>query len=171
MNAEQTPADETQQGFPADLVAYLDGELDVDQTRAVEDRLSSDAEYRRHLREMQQAWDLLDRLPRADVDETFAQTTLAMVAVSASGDVEQARIRHVRSRRRRWWAGSVAAIVAFTAGYVAVSIVVSRENRQLLEDLPVIQRLDEYRYADSVEFLRLLEREGIFVEDEIPHEI
>lgn len=171
MNAERMPADETQEDFPADLVAYLDGELDAEQTRAVEDRLSQDADYRRQLRGLQQTWDLLDQLPTAEVDETFTQTTLAMVAVSAAEDVEQAQQRQLETRRRWWWTGSLAAAVAFAIGYAGVSMVVSRENRQLLRDLPVIQRLDEYRYADSVEFLRLLEREGIFAEDEIPHEI
>jgi anti-sigma factor RsiW len=171
VNAERTPRDETQEDFPADLVAYLDGELDATQTRAVEDRLSSDADYRRQLRDLQRAWDLLDQLPKAEVDDTFTQTTLAMVAVSAADDVEQAQERQVRTQRRWWWTGSIAATVAFAAGYVAVAIVVSRENRRLLRDLPVIQRLDEYRYADSVEFLRQLEREGVFAEDEIPNEI
>lgn len=171
MNAERTLADETQDDFPVDLVAYLDGELDAAKTRAVEDRLSSDADYRRQLRDLQRAWDLLDQLPKAEVADTFTQTTLAMVAVSASDDVVQARQRRVRTRRRWWWTGGIAATVAFAAGYAAVSIVVSRENRRLLRDLPVIQRLDEYRYADSVEFLRQLEREGVFAEDEIPNEI
>jgi hypothetical protein len=62
-------------------------------------------------------------------------------------------------------------MIAFAIGYVAVSMVVSRDNRRLLRDLPVIQRLDEYRYADSVEFLRLLDREDVFAEDEIPNGI
>lgn len=171
MNAERIPAEETQEDFPADLVAYLDGELDAAQTRAVEDRLSSDADYRRQLRDLQRAWDLLDQLPTAEVDDTFTQTTLAMVAVSASEDVEQAQQRQVQMRRRWWWTGSIAAMIAFAIGYVAVSMVVSRDNRRLLRDLPVIQRLDEYRYADSVEFLRLLDREDVFAEDEIPNGI
>jgi len=34
----------------------------------------------------------------------------------------------------------------------------------LLQDLPVIQNVDEYRYADSIEFLRMLEKEGLFAE-------
>ncbi len=171
MNAERMPTDETQDDFPADLVAYLDGELDVEQTQAVEQRLSVDAAYRQQLRELQQAWDLLDQLPKAEVDNAFTQTTLAMVAVSASGDVAQAQVRSGRMRRWLWWTGSAAAAVAFAAGYFAVSTVVSRENRRLLRDLPVIQHLDEYRYAGSVEFLRLLDHEGVFAEDEIPNEM
>ena len=171
MNAERMPTDETQEDFPADLVAYLDGELDAEQTRAVEERLSGDPAYRQQLRELQRAWDLLDQLPKAEVDGSFAQTTLAMVAVSASDDVARAQVRRARMHRWLWWTGSAAAAVAFVAGYFAVSTVVSRENRRLLRDLPVIQNLDEYRYAGSVEFLRLLDHEGVFAEDEIPNEM
>lgn len=167
MNAEPRPTEETQDDLPADLVAYLDGELDAQQSRIVEERLSHDADYRRQLRELQSAWDMLDFLPTADVDESFTRTTVAMVAVSASDDVDRAAVRRRRRKRWLWWTGMVAAVLAFVAGYAAVSIVVSRENQRLLRDLPVIQRLDQYRYAENVEFLRLLEREGLFGEDEI----
>ena len=171
MNAEPKPTEETQDDFPADLVAYLDGELDAEQTRAVEERLSQDSGFRRQLRELQRAWDLLDHLPTADVDESFTRTTIAMVAVSASDDAERVAVR--RGRRKRWmgWTGTVAAATAFAAGYVAVWVLVSRENQRLLGDLPVIQRLDQYRYADNIEFLRLLEHEGLFTEDEIANEM
>lgn len=167
MNAQPRPTEETQDDLPAELVAYLDGELDAQQTRVVEERLSHDADYRRQLRELQSAWDLLDFLPTADVDESFTRTTVAMVAVSASDDVDRAAVRRGRRKRWLWWTGTVAAALAFVAGYAAVSIVVSRENQRLLRDLPVIQRLDQYRYAENVEFLRLLEREELFGEDEI----
>ena len=171
MNAEPKPTPETQDDFPADLVAYLDGELDAAQTRAVEKRLSQDSGFRRQLRELQRAWDLLDHLPTADVDESFTRTTIAMVAVSASDDVERVAVR--RGRRKRWmgWTGTVAAATAFAAGYVAVWVLVSRENRRLLRDMPVIERMDQYRYADNVEFLRQLEHEGLFTEDEIANEM
>ena len=171
MNAEPKPTEETQDDFPADLVAYLDGELDAEQTRAVEERLSQDSGFRRQLRELQRAWDLLDHLPTADVDDSFTRTTIAMVAVSASDDVERVAVRRGRRKRWLWWTGAAAAATAFAAGYIAVSVVVSRENQRLLRDLPVIQQLDQYRYADNVEFLRLLEHEGLFTEDEIANEL
>lgn len=171
MNAEPKPTEETQEDFPADLVAYLDGELDAEQTRSVEERLSGDAEYRRQLRELQRTWDLLDHLPTADVDESFTRTTVAMVAVSASGDVDHVAAQRGRRKRWLWWSGTAAAALAFAAGYVVVAVLVSRENRRLLRDLPVIERLDQYRYADSVEFLRQLEHEGLFTEDEIANEM
>jgi len=171
VNAERTPTDETQAEIPADLVAYLDGELDSEQAQAIEQRLSGDPACRQQLRELQQAWDLLDKLPKADVGDAFTQTTLAMVAVSATDDVAQAQRRRGRRYRWLWWTGTAAAVLAFLAGYGAVSRVVSRENRRLLRDLPVIQHLDEYRYVDSVEFLRRLDREGLFAEEEIPDDM
>lgn len=166
MNAEPRTTEETQDDLPAGLVAYLDGELDAEQARAVEERLSRDAEYRRQLRELQGTWDLLDHLPTADVDDSFTRTTIAMVAVSAADEVERTVVRRARGRRWLWWTSAIAAATAFAAGYAAVWGLVSRENQRLLRDLPVIQRLDQYRYADNLEFLRLLDREGAFTEDE-----
>ena len=50
-----------------ELTSYLDGELDPQQVRRIEERLARDADYRAELQRMQRAWDLLDRLPRASV--------------------------------------------------------------------------------------------------------
>ena len=46
------------------LVAYLDGELDAESSLQVERRLAEDAEFRRELRQLQRAWDMLDELPK-----------------------------------------------------------------------------------------------------------
>ena len=51
------------------LVAYLDGELDDETNQEIERRLSADPEYRLRLQQLQQAWDLLDELPRLSRDE------------------------------------------------------------------------------------------------------
>ena len=77
-----------------ELVAYLDGELSADECRRVERRLASDADYRRRLSELEQAWLVLEELPQRTVDDNFARTTIEMVAVEAERDV-------VRGRRRK----------------------------------------------------------------------
>lgn len=59
-----------------ELTSYLDGELAADQVRKVEDRLARDAAYRAELQRLQRAWDLLDRLPRASLPESFSKSTL-----------------------------------------------------------------------------------------------
>jgi hypothetical protein len=35
-------------------------------------------------------------------------------------------------------------------------------NRELVRDLPVIERIDDYRNIDSMEFLQSLQSEGLF---------
>jgi anti-sigma factor RsiW len=148
------------------LVAYLDGELDADESRQVEQRLADDEPYRRRLKQLDEAWELLDELPRAEVDEMFTRTTVAMVAVAAGQDAEQA----LRGRRRRtWlaWSGAAAAVaVAGTIGFFAARVRLDRPNRNLVADLPVIENVDVYRYAESIEWLEMLDRSGLFADDE-----
>ena len=72
-----------------ELVAYLDGELSADECRRVERRLASDADYRRRLTELEQAWSALEALPPTMVDDDFARTTIEMVAVAAERDVSE----------------------------------------------------------------------------------
>jgi len=170
MSAEDSPS-KTNAAMIEELVAYLDGELDAEASREVERRLSQDATYRQKLRQLEQSWDLLDRLPKADVGEVFTQSTVAMVAVAAADDVDKMKAKGTRRKTAVWWLGSGSVAASFLAGYVLVSSVGDRENKRLLRDLPVIERMDEYRYADSIEFLRMLDGEGLFEEEEIEDEI
>jgi anti-sigma factor RsiW len=151
----------------AELVAYLDGELEGAASRAVEERLSRDPVYRRLLRELQQSWDLLEHLPQAEVGEAFTQSTVTMVAVVAADDAEKLRDRSQRRRRWAFWAGLAGSVAGLAAGYFGVAVLARRENRQVLRDLPVIERVDEYLYVDDIEFLRMLERQGVFSEAEV----
>lgn len=145
-----------------DLVAYLDGELTGTEMQRIEERLSADEEYRRQLQRLQRAWDLLDDLPRQEASESFSQSTVSMVALQTSGEFTA-----TKSRAGLWqWLGAAAAIVlAGAAGYGATHLVYDSPNRELLADLPVIERLDVYQSAESLEFIRLLAKEGLFDEE------
>ena len=153
------------------MVAYLDGELDAEASRDVERRLSQDAQYRQKLRQLQKSWDLLDRLPKADVSDVFTQSTVAMIAVTAADDVEEMKTKNTKRKKTVWWLGTGSIAASFLVGYLLVFAVANRENKRLLRDLPVIERMDEYRYADSIEFLQMLDAEGLFAEEEIEDEI
>jgi anti-sigma factor RsiW len=148
------------------LVAYLDGELPAEDRRQVEQRLADDEGYRERLKELDAAWELLDELPRADVDDTFTRTTVAMIALAAAEDVQ----RDHRGRRwRRWLAWSSTAAVLLAAalvGYLLARGRLDRPNRQLVRDLPVIENVDVYRYAESVQWLETLDASGLFADDE-----
>lgn len=145
-----------------ELVAYLDDELEPEHRARVEHRLAEDRRYRDKLRHMQQSWDMLDLLGRADPDEGFTRTTVQMVALKATEDVQE----QTKSARRQGWvrrlfivAGS---LICAALAYGIVSWFLAAPDRQLVQDLPVIEHLDEYNNAVSVEFLQSLEQHGLF---------
>jgi anti-sigma factor RsiW len=145
-----------------DLVAYLDGELTGEDILRIEARLSSDESYRLQLQQLQRAWDLLDELPRVEVSESFSQSTVSMVVLQASGEFPTAKPRF---RAWRYVLTVAATFLAATVGFWATYLIYDLPNRELLADLPVIERLDAYQSAEDVEFLRLLAREGLFDEE------
>jgi anti-sigma factor RsiW len=147
-----------------ELTSYLDGELAADQVRKVEDRLARDAAYRAELQRLQRAWDLLDRLPRASLPESFSKSTLEMVALAACDEaLEVAQRLPERQRRHRTW-GLVGAAAAAVIGFAIGRSWWSDPNAQLLEDLPVLKNYDLYYQVDNIEFLKLLDRSGEFEE-------
>ncbi|MBN9121266.1 MAG: hypothetical protein J0I06_19295 [Planctomycetes bacterium] len=62
--------------FEAELVAYLDGELDPAAARRVEARLAKDPAARARAAELKRSFDLLDYLPRPEPSPTFTTRTL-----------------------------------------------------------------------------------------------
>jgi hypothetical protein len=137
-----------------ELVAYLDGELSADECRQVERRLASDADYRRQLSELEQAWSALEELPQTAVDDNFARTTIEMVAVAAEREVSaQSAAQAAGNRKRTYLAGAICLAL------VAVSFVVARTmlpgpNGMLVSDLPVVTQLDVLQQVQDVAFLR-----------------
>ncbi len=148
------------------LVAYLDGELDAETSRQIEERLSEDPALRERLNALDRTWHVLDELEATPVDGTFTQSTLEMVTVAASEEVVQTQATEpVRQRRWRWL--TVTSFVAAAAvGFLAVALSRPDPNRQLLEDLPVLENLDEYRQVQDFAFLERLHAEGLFTEED-----
>lgn len=141
-----------------DLVAYLDGELSAEECRRVERRLASDADYRRRLTELEQAWTALDALPPTVVDDDFARTTIEMVCVAAERDVklESTTQAGADRRRRNWWIGG--GLAAALAAFGATWMFAPNRDRALVADLPVVAQLDVLNDVGDVEFLRGLRK-------------
>jgi len=146
------------------LVAYLDGELDVEASRRVEELLATEPKVRQALQGLDRTWELLGELEMPQVAERFAQSTLEMVAVAAAEDTERSRTDASRRRRWRWVILSASLLAAGTAGFLGMSLRPD-PNRQLIDDLPLLENLDEYRQIDDVEFLRSLHKQGVFAEE------
>jgi hypothetical protein len=137
-----------------DLVAYLDGELSAEECRRVERRLASDADYRRRLTELEQAWTALDALPPTVVNDDFARTTIEMVCVAAESDGKQASsVRAATGRRRRLAMVALGAAIALAA-FAATWFLAPSRDRDLVMDLPVVAQLDVLSDVGDLKFLR-----------------
>lgn len=150
-------------------MAYLDGELDAEASRRIEELLSSDPQVRGAMQELDRTWRLLDELDTGGVDERFTRSTLEMVAVAAADEVEKTRAEAPRRRRRRWLAIAAGAAAAGAAGFVAAAMLWpdpdKKTNDRLVENLPVLENLDQYCQVENVEFLRMLQEERLFAEE------
>jgi len=161
-DAQPTPLEER-------LVSYLDGELDDAEVRQVEDLLAADPKAREQLARLERTWSALDRLSPASVDEVFTRSTIEMVSVSAADDVARQQAGIPRRRRRRWLFGAAGLAAALVAGFLAVALCWPNPNRQVLEDLPLLEDFDEFQHVfskdDDLRFLRLLHQNKLFVKD------
>ena len=158
----------TESSLEEQLVAYLDGELDAEAVRRIEERLAAEPEVRAALNRLERTWDLLDELGSTPVGDSFTRTTLEMVTVAAEEDVQQAiAAAPIRRRRRRWLIGG-GMLAAAAAGFLAAYLALPNPNRQLLHDLPVLENLEEYCQVDDIKFLRLLEEKGLFPKEQLP---
>ena len=149
-----------------ELLAYLDGELDAESRRRMDDQLSASGELRQRLKEHQQTWDLLDELPRATVDDSFTRTTVEMVAIQAGDAVSQAQRTNRRRQHLAWVLVVLSATAAGVVGFAYTAQKLAEPNDQIVEDLPIIEHLDAYKNAGSVEFLRRLDEHNLFHEDD-----
>jgi anti-sigma factor RsiW len=147
------------------LTSYLDDELAPDERALVEQRLTQDPAFRGQLNHMQRAWDLLDALQRSEASRDFTRTTVEMVAVKAADDA-QAGESTVSRRGLGMLLAIAGAVLTASTGFFAVYAALDAPNRRLISDLPVIEKLDEYRYADSIDFLETLDKEGLFLDEE-----
>ncbi len=154
-----------------ELVSYLDGELDAERSRQVEQRAAVEPDARRMLEELDRTWHMLDVLdapaghPVPWVGEDFTCTTLEMVALAAAEDAGKAKAEAPKRRRRKWLWAAAGLVGAAAAGFLLVTSLVPDPNAQLLRDMPILENFDQYREVDSIDFLRALNDEKLFTED------
>lgn len=145
------------------LVAYLDGELDSTDEVEIERRLAAEPAVQQELQRLQQTWDLLDQLPRAEVDSSLMRSTVEMIATEAEADASRDFGRDA-VRGQRWrQAGSL--LVAAAAGFLMLRLLWPEPNEQLLQDLPIVENLEAYRQTPDLEFLKQLSERGLFAEE------
>lgn len=158
----------------ADLVAYLDGELQGEAARLLEAKLSQDPRLRAEADSLRQAWELLDYVPRPEPSTDFTSRTLERVAALPPRTGAGHRIGSWRT----WalglsWAAAV--FLAAVGGYEWMSASLQRPAPQLDEpadpdqylvrDLRVIENKRLYDHVESLDFLRELDAPDLFGDD------
>ncbi len=140
--------------------------MDGESCRRIEELLAVDPEVRRKLHWLEQTWEVLDELDTAPVGEDFTRTTLEMVAMAAEEDVRKSVEEGPRRRRRLWLLCGGGMLAAGLAGFLAFILIASNPNRELnkelVQDLPILEKLDEYQQIQDIKFLRMLEESGLF---------
>ena len=153
-----------------EIASYLDGELDAKGVERVEQRLAKNKDYRQRVQEMERAWNCLDALPEAHVDESFTCSTVEMVAVVTEKEFQQNSVAlRRRLTYRKCLLASGVGLAAAAIGFSATVALAPDPNETLLKDLPVIENVERYLYADSIEFLQKLHEEGLFHDEESKH--
>lgn len=149
----------------SDLVAYLDGELEETATRQIEQTLAGSPVARHEVEMLTRTWELLDELPTMKASAEFTQKTLSIMEVPETAPPLSARPWFPQARRgaivTAWVIGL--AIVAWV-GFAATNQWVPDPRQQLLEDLPVVEKLDQYSEIGSSVYLRKLSNSGLFNE-------
>jgi anti-sigma factor RsiW len=142
----------------ADLVAFLDGEADPGLADKLEERIAHSPRVREEARALQESFALLEFLPMPKTSKDFTRRTAVFVAHGSKE--KSARPTAEFSPRLRAAAYAAGLVLAFLAGWLAVAAIPD-PNRTLMEDLPVIERLQEYRASREIEFLRALRDQQI----------
>jgi len=156
----------------ADLVAYLDGELDEGASQALEARLNLDPQMRGEADALKRTWEMLDYLPRPEPSPSFTNRTLERLAIRES----MARTRPMVAKRR-WlrvvsWAAAV--LLAVGLGRVAGPWVLpgprplhdsAEVEQQLVTDLRLLDNKRLYDPIEDLEFLRALDSPDLFGDD------
>ncbi len=145
------------------LVAYLDGELDEVDSRAIATKLTASVTARREIEMLQKTWELLEHLPRPRASESFTQRTLTEVdRLSVAGDMRMGAASRTVRRVLIMVVGVLASMACFGVGLAVTRWVWPDPTARLVRDLSIAEHLDEYRDVGTFEFLEGLDRSPEF---------
>ena len=184
----------------AELIAYLDGELEATDARRIEDRLDGDPKLRARAEALKRSYDLLDFLPKPEPSPTFATRTMDKLPVSGSAKPVSATASHPMAvpvgmsslalsgmtphRTVPTWIWAVSIFisvgVAIGIGYLGTAAARSyfrpppskepSADSLSVADLRIIENLPLYASVDDLEFLNQLATSDFFGDELAPPE-
>lgn len=150
----------------ANLVAYLDGELNDAESRAIATKLTNSATARRELEMLEKTWALLDQLPRPKASEQLTERTLTgMRQIAGQGGRIETAFRTTARRVAQIAAALLLSLLACLGGFSLTYWVWPNPTARLVRDLPLIEHFEEYRDVETFEFLDALAESPEFGSD------
>ncbi len=153
---------------PAQLVAYLDGELPEAEARVLAAKISRSPSTRREVEALQGTWDLLDFLhrPQAPVDFS-SRTLLALRGVPVADDVADGDVGPPPVRPfARLGVPAAATLLMAVLGFAATRWATPEPGARLADQLSLAKHLDDYRDVGTIEFLQRLDKSPEFDDEE-----
>ena len=162
----------------ADLTAYLDGELDGKNARALEAKMNRDPAIRAEAEALQKTWQMLDFLPQPAPSTAFTHKTLERVSVLRPVPAlpRSSALKHSWAFGAGW---AAAVLLAGSVGFTGVSLFTphpaspqsgpqadtSALEQRLAQDLRVIENKRLYEHVDNIDFLKELADQDLFGDD------
>jgi len=148
------------------LVAYLDGELDGEQSAAIEKQLRKDSELRHTAEALDRTWGMLDVLEPVVAGNEFSRQTMKTVIATYSRPVQKQSLSVRRllavllSRQSLAWCavGAIGALCGLGLSRLYGPSEQSVQTTEMLSEIDMLERYPRYRIipdADSLERLRL----------------
>jgi anti-sigma-K factor RskA len=159
----------------AELVAYLDGELDETATQAMEAKIATNSDVRAELDALKQAWGLLDFLPKASPSPNFTNRTMERLTLEKVGGATTTAPMPAKSAWLTRVAWAAALLLALGGGYFAATRIwpghqpepIAEDEKELVRNLRIAERWRLYENADDLDFVRKLSHPDLFGEDPI----
>jgi hypothetical protein len=135
------------------LVAFLDGELERDQSAQIAAAIANDDMLRKRLDQLRATWDLLSELPDIKPERDLTQTTIAMVAQMSEAP------------NGGWWSllrrnvmllVVLATALSLAAGAGAGIMRSSMQQQQILDDLAMLDQYRQLTHIESADWLQKL---------------
>ena len=140
------------------LVAYLDGELEDQAARELEQVLASSPVARHDVDMLSRTWDLVGELPGVSVTREFTSKTLDSIAASRGGPKVDPDA--VSKNARRVLGLVISGVIlgtAGTGGFLAANRWIPNEAEEILNDYEILMEFDKYREVGDLENLRKLQ--------------